>query len=99
MALSNILREPRREVTETVVGLVPVSIWLAIVYFIACALYTTDNPKNDPFILDLLFSLIITSVGSVLPIGAVFLTHAIGENICNKLQQAGIHLRPKKRVN
>ena len=92
MALSNIFREPRREITESVVGITVFS--LIVVGPIALAWYAAndsirqdhDMPWGGVFIIMILLQL-----------AAAAGTHALGEAVCNRLQRAGIHLRPRQR--
>lgn len=100
MALSNILREPRREITESAVGMgaaiVVVGGFLVADYFFALwfvsCFQSTPARKAD----------IALAMLAGVPIGlvcfmAVLLTYTIGESICNALQRNGIHLRPRNR--
>lgn len=96
MALSNIFREPRREITESVVGLTIAggllwadcrfARWLQNVWP-----YTT--PDAPPLIVGMIFGL----VGVMVAMMFFALTHALGDGICNVLQTRGIHLRPRQR--
>lgn len=102
MALSNILREPRREITESVVGLAifggliladyKFGVWLQ-----AEAGYETLSngltKYNVPWPAGMYFGLI----GIIGIIGVLLLTHALGDAICNSLQRNGIHLRPRRQ--
>jgi hypothetical protein len=76
MALSNIFKEPRREITETVVGLA-----------VAVPFATADC---------YLFGLNLGAFLGAMVGGAVFI-HEAGESLCDYLQEAGIHLRPRQR--
>ncbi len=101
MALSNIFREPRREITESVVGLTVFGLaawadysfgrWLQEYAHITHSDGTGFDPVPWPMGM---------IAGVLIAIGAVFVvlgTHALGDVICNALQRNGIHLRPRQR--
>jgi len=103
MALSNIFNEPRREITETLVGLV-----LAVL--ICVALYYGTSRAIEPLGLEFMgwpahilvmclgvLALAATFIGSVILWGLAIFIHFIGEEICNSLEERGIHLRPWDR--
>lgn len=100
MALSNIFREPRREIIETAVGVVCFVPFAVAVYEFAC--FISDNPgglSGAPFVVYVVFS----AAWLVLAIGfgwmalceALRAAHAIGESLCDALERGGIHLRPR----
>ena len=99
MALSNIFKEPRREITETIVGVLTIGIVgptiLIIDYYYAKWL-ADHMPHPEPA--DVVFCMIFVGPASLflLVMSLVFI-HAIGETICDKLQRRGIELRPKQR--
>ena len=96
MALSNIFREPRREITETVVGFM---VFLGFAYidmhFAFWFQGVTGGFNNGcPWPIGFIF------VGPVIMIVLILLAlliHAIGEWICNSLARRGLELRPKQR--
>ncbi len=86
MALSNIFREPRREITETAVGIVAIGV------FISPILATWHwEELNFAWLLIIVLVLFLPTIFFI--IGA----HAIGEDICDALERRGIHLRPRRR--
>lgn len=95
MALSNIFREPRREITESVVGLaVGVSaIWADYEFAIWFKEATGSINGGCPWPLGMLLGAIF----AFLLVMFVFATHALGDGICDALQSRGIHLRPRYR--
>lgn len=107
MALSNIFREPRREITETVVG-VGVIFTMGFIpiyadYRFACwferATYSTGD-GDCPWPLGMFFGVVALAALVVLVIllaTAVAGIHKFGDTICNALQNRGIHLRPRQR--
>jgi hypothetical protein len=99
MALSNIFREPRREITESAIGIsafVLIVIGpLAIAWHSANAVAATD--PHTPFLLIFVFVIIIELIVVVVVAGLTLLTHAIGEGVCNALARRGVELRPKVR--
>jgi hypothetical protein len=96
MALSNIFREPRREITESAVGIGIVVLFLFL----------------DSYFASWMQGLTVTSPGGRVPIGVCYLagllalivvalflgfTHFVGEEICDALAKRGLELRPKIR--
>ncbi len=94
MALTNILREPRREITETVVGL---AIIVPIVYLdYRFALWfeeATGPDKSCPWPIGMMFGVMIAIL---IVMGAVAI-HILGTGICNWLENNGIQMRPRQR--
>ncbi len=102
MALSNIFREPRREITESLVGL---GVAGAVITGIGYWSYWCVKATGGTVLTSLpiaMFMVAITSIAAIAVLwvlGYLFLaaTHAIGEDICDILQRRGVHLRPRKR--
>lgn len=98
MALSNIFNEPRREITESVVG---IGIFIAIlgpVPTIAGLLYhfgVVDSFTEGAGAV--LFCMVMVGGMAVLFMTLLFATHQAGDAACNALQRRGIHLRPRNR--
>lgn len=95
MALINIFNEPRREVTESAIGITVFIILAGLDY--AFAIWFQHLTKiidiEYPIFVGLLFGIFV-----MLAIWAsIHLTHLWGESICNLLAQRGIELRPKRR--
>jgi H+/Cl- antiporter ClcA len=99
MALSNIFREPRREITETVVGIAVVAVLLGADYFAARELQKIPGWSDCPLLVAMV--LIPGAIAMGWGLGLFRLpqiAHAIGEDACEALQRHGIHLRPRNRV-
>src|SRR6185295_6238663 len=103
MALSNIFREPRREITESAVG-------IGVFALLYAAPGTVFAMWLGPYIAGgdcgitcsaILAGLVIWPVfltATVLSSAAVlFVTHEIGEELCDSLERRGVHLRPRNR--
>lgn len=96
MALSNIFREPRREITEQVAGVAVLIIpaWLdwkfAVWFHVATA---SPNESGCPVVLGLLFG--IFAMGFC--IFALHAVHWAGEAACEFLSNRGLELRPRNR--
>jgi ABC-type Fe3+ transport system permease subunit len=97
MALSNIFREPRRELIEqgigTLVVLGIVAGWCAVGTVICWVdRYPLSNSTAE-FAASMALALPVIA----LAVAILFLSHALGEWACNRLEAAGIHLRPRQR--
>lgn len=94
MALSNIFREPRRETTETAVGVAMVAGVCAVVIG-APVCISWAMPGLD-FVDGVL--LLCGLAASLMGLWLVALAaHSLGEVVCDALQRRGIHLRPRNR--
>jgi hypothetical protein len=103
MALSNIFREPRREITETVVGVALITIPVVADYFAALELQKLSGGWGVfPWPIGMLFVPLVVILGAMavvaVALGFPLVVHAIGEDACEALQRRGIHLRPRNRV-
>lgn len=101
MALSNILREPRREITESIVGVALVALVMWADYAFAIWLQDGTNAVTNgagvPWPAGMLIGAILAIVVPLLMVILLFFTHALGDGVCNALQAAGVHLRPRQR--
>ena len=95
MALSNIFREPRREITESVVGLVVFGAFAWADYYVARWFQDVTGGWHDgcPWPIGMMLGLLVGFLAMCL----LIITHGIGDGICNALQRRGIHLRPRQR--
>jgi hypothetical protein len=102
MALSNILVEPRREITETGVGILAFILFLLppIIVQIFIPMHQ-GTPGDIPWVVGLLMWTALYIMGIILGLGLgsllLFLIHAAGEGICTILAKVNIHLRPSQR--
>ena len=96
MALSNIFREPRRELTESVVGTVVTGLLLWADYHAAHWFYLASGGegKGCPWPLGMIL-LPIVALGATCTF--LFIPHVIGEALCDALARRGLELRPKRR--
>jgi len=94
MSLSNIFREPRREITESAIGLAifGLALWgdyeLGVSYHEAAGGSVGEGMLGGAILAA--FVIIATTI-------VAYTTHALGEWICNRVEDAGIHLRPRVR--
>ncbi len=93
MALSNILNEPRREITESIVGLIILCAFMAVDYAFGVWLENVAGHNDIPWPIGMILGIPAT----ILLVAILFVTHAIGESVCNILQKNDIHLRPRDR--
>jgi hypothetical protein len=96
MALSNMLREPRREITETAVGIVLV-LGYAWINYTAARWLQSAIPLSGGFQIPVFLPMLAIFLGTFICYGALLLIHLLGEAVCNALQQNGLHLRPRSR--
>lgn len=99
MALSNIFNEPRREITESVVGIGIVAVLIVSDYPAACWFqeFTGGAQYGCPWRLGLLLIPVVMVLVVMVSMMALFATHALGDAACDALQRRGIHLRPRNR--
>lgn len=99
MALSNIFKEPRREITESAIGIL---VALGSIAITAVAVYYTGvfmhyvAPKSQ--LEDCVALAIIVLPTCVLGIlGLALATHSIGESVCASLAKRNLDPRPRQR--
>ncbi len=102
MALSNILKEPRREITETLLGfaVVVTVIGVPLLADYGLAIWLEDGKHSLPE--RMLFGPLIALTGIALIAlltMVTYLIHEIGEAICNSLEAKGVQLRPRQRYH
>jgi len=106
MALSNIFNEPRREITETVIGIILFIPFVGLDYWTAnkilewgnCAYKTNNDFPCAPFLLE--FLLISPIFLFFCIVGIIFISiiiHGLGNLFCDFLENRGIYLRPRNR--
>jgi hypothetical protein len=107
MALSNVFREPRRELTESAVGIaITVAVLgpvLGLDYLFGLWFYefmggAKAGPVGEGVLFGMLIGAVVILVGGLVIFLGLLVTHAIGEGVCNALQRRGVHLRPRVRL-
>lgn len=96
MALSNIFREPRREITETAMGLIPfgaAAILMVVNYYVSCWLVGGKNVKGS----DVGFCMFLLTAATIIIGFIVVFVHWAGEEVCDFLEKRGIQIRPRQR--
>lgn len=95
MALSNIFREPKRELIESAIGICLFACGLWVDYHFACWFHdaTSGVQGGCPVPLGMVIGIILLAVTWL----ALLFTHFIGELICDSLALRGLELRPKNR--
>jgi integral membrane sensor domain MASE1 len=98
MALSNIRKEPRRELTEQLVGVIVLAALIIPDYWLASWVRDYDTHADKPPVIVYMFMsvVVLAAVGFILW-GAMVVIHIFGEELCNSLARRGIELRPKQR--
>jgi hypothetical protein len=100
MALSNVVREPRRELIESAVGLslVGVAIWADWRYASWCLEGYAPNPAEVPYPIMFFVLLVVGLVLAAIAFGILVAAHGIGNWLCDGLERHwGLRLRPKQR--
>lgn len=107
MALSNIFREPRREIIETGVGIAAIVVGLIVGspiivadYFAALWLnqITGGEKGGCPWFLGVILIPLIIFLATLLLSLLAGGIHALGEAACAALDRCGIELRPRWRA-
>jgi len=96
MALSNIWREPRREITESVVGLaalIPAALFDN--WFAAWFIRNVDDRCPPPIAYFL--GILSLGLGCFFLVAFAIFSHYVGEEVCDRLAKRGLELRPKVR--
>lgn len=104
MALSNILREPRREITESsigvlmvmAIGLAPIwGAWRFAVWFqLVSGGVDHGCPRGLGLVIGILAEVLAFGIASIF----LLFTHAIGEDVCDAMARRGFDPRPKDRT-
>lgn len=101
MALSNITREPRREITESLAGIVLFFGLAYLVWFLGGCLrdsICSDGKCSEAdFVGFHILGAFAVCIIAAVSVGLLYLTHSIGESICETLADHGLELRPKRR--
>lgn len=99
MALSNIFLEPRREITETLVGITAVIGPVYLDYLFASWLKVASSSPNapNPHGLPIPLGMVIGFAATLIICVAFIFIHYVGEEICDFLARRGLHLRPTQR--
>lgn len=95
MALSNIFREPRREITESVMG---IAIFLALLWpDYRFALWFQDLTGGPERGVPVIMGLFAGATAGAACVALLFFTHFVGEEVCEWLDDRGLRLRPRNR--
>jgi hypothetical protein len=104
MALSNIAREPRREIIEQAFGTLLFGGVAWLVYWLSGWVFGPswyDATSKLGYAAERAFTIFLMTFGaflfSLLLIAVVFLAHYLGEGVCGLLTAAGFDPRPKQR--
>lgn len=96
MALSNIFREPRRELIEQAFGIVPVAFLIGADLLVGRGIYWLLF--NSGRTADLIGSTVLIAPFAILvAVALFFFAHSLGEGICDAMARAGRDPRPKNR--
>lgn len=95
MALSNIFVEPRREITETIIGLAAVGGFLSLDYWLVSRLPWPSGADAGFFYFEMFGMAIILAAVFIL----LVLIHKLGDVLCNLFQRGGFDPRPAQRYS
>lgn len=97
MTISNIGREPRRELTEQWYGFMTAfvlfTVWLCVGLLMCLLCDGTVFVSTAELIAAMGLSIPILAVG----VGVIYGMHALGESVCNAMARRGNDPRPKQR--
>lgn len=94
MALSNLANEPRREITEQVVGVVLMGLYIATTIAIVWGL---GAKKPEDWVLGTLLVAISLPALALLLVGLTVAVHGLGDLACGWLGKLGLDPRPTQR--
>lgn len=97
MALSNIFREPRREITESVIGIAAFGGFLFFDSYFARWFHDVTGSVNPHNACPIPIGYVVGIFAFVLLLLIVFLTHLLGEGLCDFMANRGLELRPRNR--
>jgi hypothetical protein len=98
MALTNIIQEPRREITEIGMGIAAIVMITGFVYLPGQAIGTwfhdaTGAPDGVTWLWTLIAMVLVFFGGWIV----LVITHKVGELLCDNLARRGLELRPRRR--
>lgn len=99
MALSNMRREPRRELTESGLGILAFGAFVAADFMVCRAIVPYYNvPYAPPWWVAIVALMILVGLlGPILFMGFLYLTHEVGEVVCGWMADLGYDPRPRNR--
>jgi len=98
MALSNILKEPRRELTEQLLGTIVMGVAIVGDYGASVWFEKATVPIGTcPWPLGMVLLPLLAILVGLFLAAAIFLTHVIGELIADWMADRGWDPRPKRR--
>ena len=98
MALSNMRREPRREITETVVGVIVFGAYVVADWYFAQWFQWVTGPQGAyPWPAGMVLGILVLTVGTAAVIALPFIVHNIGDFACEVLGLIGLDPRPRQR--
>lgn len=100
MALSNMVKEPRREIIETIVGLGLFSLFVFADYWFAVWFsYVTSWIGSNGLQYDIPWpvGMLVGIIGLIIAIPIIVFIHFIGDEMCNGMRNLGYDPRPTKR--
>lgn len=97
MALSNMGREPRREWTEQLFGLVVLLVLIGAYIAGLRWLWGVTNMSREDRVASTALGLLVYALALLALFGLWYLAHEFGEWACDMLKSAGLDPRPKRR--
>lgn len=93
MALSNIFDEPRREITESLIGIGLVVAVVGSDYWLSSWIASDSKERWTAMV----FLMVGLPIVAALLVGVLFVVPALGEEVCNAFARVGMDPRPTKR--
>lgn len=98
MALSNILKEPRREITESGLGILFIGGLAYLDFLFGRYLHNlASHPDDMPIPVGMIVGVAGIAGFIIGVMGILYFTHFVGEQLCGWLAKRGLEIRPKTR--
>lgn len=102
MALSNMRREPQREITESAIGVGALIVFVGLDILLAKGLMIYSSAhgwdiEKAPFGMAMLMALLLSILLAIVLIGGTVFTHFLGEEVCGWMARRGMDPRPTVR--
>lgn len=97
MALSNVLREPRRELIEQGLGVLAIGGFIGFDYIITSLIFADFMAPTTYLWADFAFAMFVGAAAIFLGFIGLHIIHWIGEAVCGAMARRGYDPRPTRR--